>query len=294
MRPALALLLALAAAGLAPRSATAEPGPDVDGTRATTSDAVIAGVSLLGAFALSRIHTRPRGNWSRQLLSIDDSLEDDFSPRAARVSDVLLVTAIVAPLIPELHQGSGSGERVLIYGETLGVNLLLNAAVKVVVRRPRPYLYNPDPEVRRWGEGQRDARQSFYSGHASTSFAAAVAGGLLTSLATDDATARAFAWGSGFALAGATATLRTRAGKHFYSDVLAGALIGSATGAIIPLLHADPGHRPRPSGLDLAAAAGGLGLGVLAGRLLPAGSAHPRVTARLVPSGRGLGLVGVF
>jgi len=275
-----AAILVAALLGLAPRAARA------DGLATSTRDVVLTGTALLGALALSRIPTSSEGVWQRQLLPFDRRLEDDFSLRAARVSDVLLLSAVAAPLIPALA-GDDDRDRTLVYAETLGANLLLNAAVKVAVRRPRPYLYSPDPAVRRWGHGQHDARHSFYSGHASTSFAAAVAGGLLTTLHTDDRAARVASWSSGFALAGATATLRTRAGKHFYSDVLCGALIGSALGAAIPLLHAPPGERPLPSRLDLVAAAAGLGVGIASARLLPLG-------ARLAPAPGGLVIAGRF
>lgn len=282
MRAAVCLVAALLA--LAPTGAHAQAdGAEVD-TR--TRDVVLTGGALLGALALSRIPTSSEGTWQRQLLPFDRRLEDDFSLRAARVSDVLLVTAVAAPLLPALA-GDDDRDRTLVYAETLGANLLLAAAVKVAVRRPRPYLYSPDPAVRSWGHGQRDARQSFYSGHASTSFAAAVAGGLLTTLHTDERGARFAAWSSGFALAGATATLRTRAGKHFYSDVLCGALVGSALGAAIPLAHAAPGQRPVPTRLDLVAAAAGLGVGIASARLLPLG-------ARLAPAPGGLALAGRF
>ena len=59
--------------------------------------------------------------------------------------------------------------------------------------------------------------------------------------------------------AGATlGVLRVAAGKHFYTDVLSGAAIGTAAGLIIPVLHFKRRHRRRsislyPSGIGLAA-----------------------------------------
>jgi hypothetical protein len=66
--------------------------------------------------------------------------------------------------------------------------------------------------------------------------------------------------------ASGTAHLRVRAGKHFYSDVVVGALVGTAVGIGIPWLH---GSRYSPSVGELGAGGAGLVLGTLLPLLLP-------------------------
>jgi membrane-associated phospholipid phosphatase len=44
-------------------------------------------------------------------------------------------------------------------------------------------------------------------------------------------------WLGAEALAATTAVLRVEAGKHFWSDVAVGALVGSAVGYLVPELH---------------------------------------------------------
>ncbi|MBS1124024.1 MAG: phosphoesterase PA-phosphatase related protein, partial [Deltaproteobacteria bacterium] len=66
----------------------------------------------------------------------------------------------------------------------------------------------------------------------------------------------------------ATANLRVRAGKHFYSDVVIGAAIGMAVGYVVPALHAD-GTPYVPDGQELAAAAAGILGGMLLSQLIP-------------------------
>jgi membrane-associated phospholipid phosphatase len=44
-------------------------------------------------------------------------------------------------------------------------------------------------------------------------------------------------WLGSEALAATTAVLRVEAGKHFWSDVAVGALVGSAVGYLVPQLH---------------------------------------------------------
>jgi hypothetical protein len=138
-----------------------------------------------------------------------------------------------------------------------------------------------------------DAGLSFYSGHAALSFAAAVSGSYLYARRTPDARARALMWGVELGLATATANLRVRAGRHFYSDVLVGALLGSAAGVAVPLLHSEPGHRYRPSGADAAAMAAGVSAGALVSQLVPLHRSR-RVALTPVPVRGGFGLAGRF
>jgi membrane-associated phospholipid phosphatase len=53
-------------------------------------------------------------------------------------------------------------------------------------------------------------------------------------------------WVIGMTLASTTAIARVAAGKHFWTDILVGAAVGSATGVAIPALHRrrEPAIRP--------------------------------------------------
>ena len=50
-------------------------------------------------------------------------------------------------------------------------------------------------------------------------------------------------WGGTMSLAVATAGLRVIGGKHFYSDVLVGGLVGVAVGFVVPALHRIDGDK---------------------------------------------------
>ena len=200
----------------------------------------------------------------------DAGLRGECSPQAAQLSDVSLSLAVGLPVGMQL--GQGLDERFvnaeIVYTEALLLNRLLTAATKVLFRRPRPFSYRQDTRCT-FNFEDADAHMSFFSGHSSTAFAAAFAGSLLMSEGGVDRRTRSAIWGAELALAGATANLRARAGKHYYSDILVGALVGTGIGMAVPLLH---GGDTLPSGDDLLAGAIGLLVGVGGSQLVALGA----------------------
>ncbi len=262
---AVAALLALSTPALADDQI---PGHSVD----PATDGLIAGVALAATGGFSLIPIREdRPLWERELVASDDAVHDNFSRRASHVSDALLATSLVAPAIYLTGTviDDADGDRLILYGQTIAINAMLAQAAKHLVQRPRPYLYNPSAAARAYArEAGTDAYKSFYSGHAALSFGAAITGAYLVGASEDRGAARVVAWGAGLLVASTTASLRVRAGKHFYSDVVIGAVIGSAVGYLVPALHADE-DAYAPTGPEVLAAATGLLGGVVLARLLP-------------------------
>lgn len=193
---------------------------------------------------------------SKEWLAWDNAVRGHLSTLASTATDVTLLTAVILPLGVGASHGvdTAYANASLFYAEVLGANVLLNTAVKYSVPRLRPYNYCVPPATA-YVEGQRtDAYLSFYSGHASTAFAAAIGGSYLFTAAHPDAAVNPWLWGIESAMAVATAIGRVRAGKHFYSDIAIGALVGSALGIGIPLLE---GVRHSPSATEMAFAGGG-------------------------------------
>jgi undecaprenyl-diphosphatase len=112
--------------------------------------------------------------------------------------------------------------------------------VKLAVRRPRPQAYidaeahKDDPN---WSNASTDSALSFFSGHASM---VGALGGTATYLAFARAKSPVRPWLT-LALATSLTTFvaveRVRAGKHFPTDVIAGAFAGAGIGVIVPHLH---------------------------------------------------------
>lgn len=262
---AAALCLALVAPASADESSI--PGHEID--RRTNGG--ISGVAMGLGLVAQLIPIRRTTLWHSEIAGFDERVHDNFSSRAGALSDALLGLSLGAPALYLMGTSidDADGDKWIIYGQSLAVNALIAGVTKRLVQRPRPYLYSRDPAAQRYAKEQgEDAFLSFYSGHAALSFGAAVTGAYLLGASGASKGQRAFAWGGGMMLASATSNLRVRSGKHFYSDVVIGSLIGITVGYLVPALHAD-GAPYKPSGEEVAAGAAGILGGVLLSRLLP-------------------------
>jgi membrane-associated phospholipid phosphatase len=126
---------------------------------------------------------------------------------------VWLVIGIVMAFVD-----SDNGENWVVAGLLGPIAIGLNFAVKLVVRRPRPVLEGL-PAL-----GGAPSSLSFPSAHATSSFACATA---MTRIAPEAALL--------FILAAAIAACRPYLGMHYPSDVIAGAVLGTALGLVVPL-----------------------------------------------------------
>jgi len=194
---------------------------------------------------------------------LDRQVLDNYNPAAVTVSDVFLYSSMGAPFVADfadvmLHRrGARSwGKDAIVLAEVMGINLALTNTIKFAVLRPRPYTYGQDGSDRDPTEGS--GRLSFYSGHASTAFAMATAYGYLFQARHPRSKWVVPVWLLSYGVATTTGVMRVTGGKHFWSDVVIGAVAGSAIGLAIPALH-----RRRPSKRRFA---GPMRLNVAAGR----------------------------
>jgi membrane-associated phospholipid phosphatase len=120
----------------------------------------------------------------------------------------------------------------LVIVEAAAAAVLVVDGIKYGAARKRPYVRELPPGTATGGDDNR----SFPSGHTALAFSLATASGTV-------ATMRGYrhapwVWGAGMTLAAFTGYLRMAADKHYASDVVVGALVGSLVGWTVPyLLH---------------------------------------------------------
>jgi membrane-associated phospholipid phosphatase len=257
---ALALLLTSHVAYAQPSSAPIAPHspPDapvrfqVDPVGDGALIAATLGFSALNALILATGEIRPqRPADPSRLLGIDRSaVTQTVDLHATTLSNLGLYAGVSYALLDPLFSFVwGDRPAALIdaslYVETVAFTLALTDIAKVSVRRPRPRAYLEQAKLdAQYGGADKspsvsdtDSSLSFFSGHAAT---VSAIGATATYLAFARAPGTARPWltlGSSTLLSAFVSYERVRAGAHFPTDVIAGALAGAAIGVIVPHLH---------------------------------------------------------
>jgi membrane-associated phospholipid phosphatase len=158
---------------------------------------------------------------------------------ARDASDVLVLTLLASPVALAIsdvgrEQASTIG---LMYMETFLVSNGLTQLLKGLTSRTRPYAYNDDPGIPEEDKQHIHAVRSFPSGHTSNAFAAAVFLSSTYSKLHPHSPARTWVWLGSLTAASTVGYLRYRAGQHYPTDVIAGAILGASMGFLVPKLH---------------------------------------------------------
>ncbi len=168
------------------------------------------------------------------LWGIDRGVLGHATAGAGAASDVLVLGvmggAALAGIVgapPALRNGNAA-----VFGETIAAAYAATSWLKVVVGRERPVLYTADAAT---AADDPDSQRSLPSGHTAGAFSAAVSYLVISGRQRlPHRTRNAVLLFGGAAAVG---TLRVAAGRHFPTDVLAGAALGSLIGWLIPTVH---------------------------------------------------------
>lgn len=119
-----------------------------------------------------------------------------------------------------------------IISESFAAAHVSESIIKYTTARARPdtTFMKPGTQV----ADPSDLYTSMVSGHATASFAIAVATGVVATMRGRPSAP--WLWASGLSLAVVSSMLRVAADRHYLTDVLAGAALGTAMGVIVPLL----------------------------------------------------------
>lgn len=160
-----------------------------------------------------------------------------FSQKAKRASDVFFYGSLAMPSLFGFSKRMRKDAKslALIYGETLFLTVGLTAITKKTVLRSRPFVYNPDVDINT--KLEKNARYSFFSGHASMVSASSFFTAKVFNDYYPDSKWKPFVWGAAATIPAITGYLRVRAGKHYPTDVITGYAVGAAFGILVPHIH---------------------------------------------------------
>ena len=170
----------------------------------------------------------------RSLPGIDRSALRTFSGSAGNASTALLVGVIGFAGVASLDGTTAAQRRghVAVFANSLAWTFAATDWVKVVVRRKRPVLYTAGAAT---AASDPNSQRSFPSGHASVAFAAATS--YLVMAQREHLPHRGRNAVLLYAGALGASVLRVSAGKHFPTDILGGAVLGTGIGWLVAKVH---------------------------------------------------------
>jgi membrane-associated phospholipid phosphatase len=179
-----------------------------------------------------------------ELLPLDRPLAGRYSGWATTVSHYSGALA-VAPLALagySLYRGDVDahdfGAFSLMFVEAFALQSALNQIVRSTQLWPRPFMYAKSGEGREKAKSARgEAYGSFYSGHSSSAFTVAIFTGKWFSDVYPNSKYKNLVWATSLSLAAIVAALRVVAGKHYITDVVVGALVGTGVSFGVLKMH---------------------------------------------------------
>lgn len=167
----------------------------------------------------------------------DRSAVNKYSKSLALCSDALVGISGVSPLLllSQKNIRNSSGTFSLMYIETILLSVLVPNFFKSCFERYRPLVYNQEvPIVERINVS---ARHSFFSGHATSAFASAIFLSTVYSNTNESSNKKIFVWTGSLLLSSVICYLRYESGSHFPTDIIAGIIVGTAIGYLVPAVH---------------------------------------------------------
>ena len=204
------------------------------------------GMFGIGMFLYSRMDTPDNPKDKGNLLPWDKPLAGRYSENADRASDIGSVFAI-APLVVggiAWHDGSSTGGEfatfTVMFLQAIGIGNGINLAIRSLEIWPRPYMYAESGNGREKAENAKsEAYGSFFSGHATAAFTVATFTDQWFRTAYPNSPYKGIMRASAYSLATLESVLRVAAGKHYFTDVLVGALVGTGVSIGILEMHKD-------------------------------------------------------
>ena len=207
------------------------------------------GIALTSSFGVYRYYGMEKVSAEKmkpksELLPWDRPFAGRYSEWATTVSHYSSAL-VVAPFLVSgysWYRGDADaydfGAYALTFIEALALQNALNQIFRSTELWPRPYMYSKSGKgAEKANEARAEAYGSFYSGHASAAFTVAVFTGEWFSEIYPNSKYKALVWASSLSMAGLVGALRVVAGKHYPTDVVVGALVGTGISLGILKMH---------------------------------------------------------
>lgn len=159
------------------------------------------------------------------------------SEKADAVSYIPFYAALGMPLVllPGEAERNNFGQISVLFVETMATTGVFYTMTAGLIDKSRPLVYNEDLPYDERAEG--GAQRSFIAGHTAVASAGSFFAAKIFNDFHPDSKAVPFVWGGAAGFSALMGYLRTKAGKHFLTDNLAGMIVGAASGILIPELH---------------------------------------------------------
>ena len=195
-----------------------------------------------------------------KLLGIDRGVVNaTHDPNWAVVSDVAygssFAFAALDPVLSGIRYGAETGiVDAFIYGETIAITWSVTNITKFAFRRPRPSAYKEQQRLKELAGSDGDVPSisdtnsalSFFSGHASNTAAVAATASYLAFSRAPGTPRPWITLAIGTGVTAVASFGRVRSGKHFPTDVIAGAMVGVGIGVLVPHVHRSEDAKQRP------------------------------------------------
>lgn len=261
------------------RAVDEQAGPTIE-WKAEWAQAGAVNYGIVGgaaAISLTAALLKPPSDHPDKYLLFDRAAEDALALssvrdryRARDTSDVLLSLETTWPFFVDSvivaygirSSPKAAWEMAVIDAEAIAISAALHQVTTALVGRPRPYVHDCGDKIPvDANDCVRSSRfRSFYSGHSSLAFTGA------SLICAHRARIALFGGGwdtatcvTAYLAAGTTAALRIVGDVHHATDVITGAVIGTAVGLGIPALHY---RRRNRSDVDISVYPTGAGVGV--------------------------------
>ena len=151
--------------------------------------------------------------------------------------DILLYGSFAFPLTFLTYEKTleDFGTVAVMYGEAVLLNASLNALVKAITLRDRPFVYDMNSVLE--PKLDVDARYSFYSGHTSMTAVNTFYTAKVYSAYISDGTTKTLLWTAAAIIPAIAGYSRIDTHNHFPTDVIVGYIVGAAIGYFIPEIH---------------------------------------------------------